>query len=1038
VTRVRLARALTALALGLAATARAQAQGPIVVNVKFREATGAPAGLDQVLRVHGSPRVRALFADLPAVRLQSLETGARLRARRPLPSLGSWHRLEVAQAADLPRLLAELNALAEVDTAYVAPVPAPPPGGLTDFASPDFTGRQGYLGPAPDGFDARFARTQTGGDGAGIKLIDLEYSWVLSHEDLQLDGASLGGVCNPFCADDHGTAVLGMLAGRSNAFGVTGAVSGANTRVISPVEAGTLHYNLPAAVAAAGAALGPGDVLLIEQQTVGPHGGQFFVPVEWDPAVFDAVQVVTQAGVIVVEAAGNGGENLDGADFQGRFDRSRFDSDAIIVGAGTQAHARSSFSSYGSRVDLQGWGCCVTSTGYGDLFDGATRATRYTGGFSGTSSASAMVAAAVVAVQGFHKGSRGTVLSPDDLVALLRSTGTPQASGATQPVGPFPNLRAALIQLGAQPQRATVTVAAAGTGAGNVGSTPTGIACSIAAGAPSGSCSAQFETAVTLSATPAGGSMFTGWSGACTGTGNCQLGVEENRTVTAGFDLATFTLRITGAGAGSGSIASQPGLTPAIACTSVGGSVSGACTATYTAGTTVTLTPTPSIGAAFDGWSGACSGTGSCTVTMSQARAVTARFVPRSFALGVTGAGEGAGTVATAGGAQPPLSCAVQAGATSGSCTANYPAGAVVTLLAAAATGSRFSGWTGACTGTGDCIVRLDQARSVSASFDLVPFTVTVAGSGTGGGRVTADPAGIDCVLAGGSGSGVCAAAFPAGTTVTLAAIASAGSAFSGWTGACTGTDACVVTVDQAVTVSAGFALESMRLTVAGAGDGAGGVASSPDGITCTIAAGAATGTCAADYPAATSVTLTATPASGSAFAGWNGDCTGTAECVVSLDAARSVTATFTRQSAGLRVAGAGTGSGSVASGPGIGEGLACTVTDGVAAASGCRIEVALGGVVTLAATAAPGSLFAGWGGVPACSTASSCAVTVGAETAVTARFIPQPPAGVAAGELLGNPHLTPEQVHALDEAGNHNGRFDVGDYLALLDREGE
>ena len=39
---------------------------------------------------------------------------------------------------------------------------------------------------------------------------------------------------------------------------------------------------------------------------------------------------------------------------------------------------------------------------------------------------------------------------------------------------------------------------------------------------------------------------------------------------------------------------------------------------------------------------------------------------------------------------------------------------------------------------------------------------------------------------------------------------------------------------------------------------------------------------------------------------------------------------------------------------------------------------------------------------------------------------------------MAGNPHLTPEQVHALDEAGNHNGRFDVGDYLALLDREGE
>jgi List-Bact-rpt repeat protein len=1040
VTRVRLVPTLTALALGLIVTARAEAQSTVVLNIKVRDELPAHPQLDQVLRGHRSPPVRALFGNLPAVQLQSLEGGARLRARKPLPRLGSWQRIEVDRATDLPRLLAELNALAEVDTAYLAPAPAPPPGFPDALASPDFTGRQGYLGPAPDGLDARFARTQTGGDGAGVKLIDVEYSWLLSHEDLQLDGASLGGACDPFCADDHGTAVLGMLAGRANAFGVTGAVSAANPRVISPVETGTLRYNLPAAIAAAGAALGPGDVLLIEQQAVGPHGGQLFVPAEWDPAVFDAIRVVTQAGVIVVEAAGNGGENLDGADFQGRFDRSRFDSDAIIVGAGTQAHARSYFSSYGSRVDLQGWGCCVTSTGYGDLFTGGTRATRYTAAFAGTSSASAMVAGAAVAVQGFHKGSRGTVLAPDDLVALLRNTGTPQSGGATQPVGPFPNLRAALVQLGAQPLRATVTVAVSGTGAGSVGSTPAGIACSAAAGSPSGTCGTQFEvgTVVSLSATPVAGSVFTGWSGACGGTGACQLTVAENTTVTAAFDIATFPLHVNGTGSGSGSVASQTGLTPAVACTSAAGSVSGACNVTYVAGTVVTLTPTTSIGTVFDGWTGACTGTGACTVTMSQARSVTARFVNRSFALGLSGTGGGGGTIATAEGVQPPLSCAAAAGATSGSCTAAYPAGTVIAVLATAATGSRFGGWSGACTGTGDCTVTLDQARSVTATFDLMPFTLTVAGSGAGAGRVTADAGGIDCVLTDANGSGVCAAAFPAGTAVTLTAAASAGSAFTGWTGACTGTATCVVTVDQAITVGAAFALDLTTLTVAGAGDGEGSVAASPDGITCTITAGATTGTCAADYAGGTSVTLSATAAAGSAFAGWDGDCSGTAACVVSLDVPRAVTATFSRQTAGLRVAGAGNGSGSVASGPGVGEGLACAVTEGVAAASGCRVEVPLGGVVTLTATADPGFLFAGWGGAPSCSTAPSCAVTVSVETAVTARFIPQPPAGVAAGNLLGKPRLTPEQVRALDEAGNHNGRFDVGDYLALLDREGE
>jgi hypothetical protein len=118
-------------------------------------------------------------------------------------------------------------------------------------------------------------------------------------------------------------------------------------------------------------------------------------------------------------------------------------------------------------------------------------------------------------------------------------------------------------------------------------------------------------------------------------------------------------------------------------------------------------------------------------------------------------------------------------------------------------------------------------------------------------------------------------------------------------------------------------------------------------------------------------------------------------------------------------------------------DGLDCSVTEGVAATTGCRIDVALGGVVTLTAAPAPGSLFAGWSGVSSCASAPACTVTVSAETAVTARFIAQPPPGVAAGDLLGNPHLTAEQKRALDQAGNHNGRFDVGDYLALLDREG-
>jgi len=603
-------------------------------------------------------------------------------------------------------------------------------------------------------------------------------------------------------------------------------------------------------------------------------------------------------------------------------------------------------------------------------------------------------------------------------------------------VGPFPNLRAALLQLGAQPRRSTLTVAAAGTGGGTGSSPPAAIACTAAAGAASGTCSAQLETgtAVTLSASPAAGSVFTGWSGDCTGTGSCQLALDADRAVTAGFDLATFTLRVSGAGTGSGSVSSQPGLTPAIACGSAAGTVSGSCTGTYLAGTVVTLTAAPSLGSVFDGWGGACSGADTCSVTLSQARSVTARFVTRSFALTLSASGEGAGTIATGQGASPPLSCEAAAGTATGACSASYPAGSVVTLTATAAAGSRFGGWNGACSGGESCTVTLDRVRAVGATFELVPFTLTVSGSGGGAGRVTADPAGIDCALEAGAATGVCAAAFSSGTRVTLTASPGPGSVFGGWGGACSGTEACVVTVEETVGVTAAFGRNAVTLRVTGAGEGEGAVGASPEGIACAVAAGVASGTCSAEYPSGTSVRLTATPATGSAFAGWGGGCQGTGECVVDLTAASAVSVTFTRLSAGVRVAGAGTGSGSVASSAG---GLACGVTEGVAAAEGCRIEVALGGVVTLTATAAPGSLFAGWSGAASCGTEPSCSVTVSAETAVTARFIPQPAAGVAAGDLLGSPHLTPEQKSALDQAGNRNGRFDVGDYLALLDREG-
>jgi len=78
----------------------------------------------------------------------------------------------------------------------------------------------------------------------------------------------------------------------------------------------------------------------------------------------------------------------------------------------------------------------------------------------------------------------------------------------------------------------TLTVTTSGTGAGTITSTPAGIFCGTSC-----SHSYRYGTAVTLTATPAAGSSFAGWSGACTGTGTCSITTDADETVTAAFNL---------------------------------------------------------------------------------------------------------------------------------------------------------------------------------------------------------------------------------------------------------------------------------------------------------------------------------------------------------------------------------------------------------------------------------------------------------------------------------------------------------------------
>jgi secreted trypsin-like serine protease len=170
-------------------------------------------------------------------------------------------------------------------------------------------------------------------------------------------------------------------------------------------------------------------------------------------------------------------------------------------------------------------------------------------------------------------------------------------------------------------------------------------------------------------------------------------------------------------------------------------------------------------------------------------------------------------------------------------------------------------------------------------------FTLSVSLSGTGSGTVTSNPGGIDCLPD-------CSFGYTNGADVTLTATADSGSDFTGWTGAgCSGTGTCTVSMDQARSVDAEFTNNSptpttRTLTVVKSGGGGGTVTSDPAGISCGS-------DCSAGFPHGTEVTLTAIPASGSTFAGWEGGgCSGVGTCTVAMDQAREVTATFGLQTA--------------------------------------------------------------------------------------------------------------------------------------------
>src|SRR6266404_1776256 len=496
-------------------------------------------------------------------------------------------------------------------------------------------------------------------------------------------------------------------------------------------------------------------------------------------------------------------------------------------------------------------------------------------------------------------------------------------------------------------------------GSGTVTSSPTGLQC-----VGPNSCSQTFPlgTMVTLSAAPATDQTFIGWGGACSGTtADCVIVANAAQNVSANFARGgqMEPLQVTVGGAGS--VTSNP---PGINCTG-----SSTCSHSYPRGTVVTLSAAPASGNTFVGWTGACSFAGSaptCSGPMNAPQSVGATFAAavQNDSLQVTVGGSGSVTSSPAG-----INCAGSTG-----CSQTFANGTRVTLTAAPAAGNAFSGWSGACSGSATtCTVTMSTSTmNVGVTFASVVVYDTLQVTMSGTGSVSSTPAGISCT----GGSTGCSQTFVAGTRVTLNAAPGAGFAFSGWSGACSGTTtSCTVTMSSpSQNVGASFTAQTapIVLTIGGSGT----VTSSPTGLNCV-----GPNSCRQPFPLGTTVTLIAAPASGQTFVGWGGACSGTVpQCMIVGNATENVSANFAPavQMEPLQVTVGGAGS--VTSNP---TGINCT------SPGTCSQSYASGTAVTLSATAASGNIFVGWSG--ACSgSATTCTVTMSAPTVkVGASFAP-------------------------------------------------
>ncbi|MEX2534115.1 MAG: Ig-like domain-containing protein [Trueperaceae bacterium] len=382
----------------------------------------------------------------------------------------------------------------------------------------------------------------------------------------------------------------------------------------------------------------------------------------------------------------------------------------------------------------------------------------------------------------------------DSLFSDWNGCDDPQGSTCTVVMNGPKTVEAVFTQVVTQPTEHTLTTRVSGDGDGSVTSSPGTIDCPA-------ECEDDFEEGeqVTLTAVPADTSELDSWTG-CDETADleCIVTISTDRTVSATFtplpqeNEATVLLN----GDGDGTVTSAP---DGIDCTSA--SEPEGCSATFAETTTVSLEATASEGSNFSGWNGDCTGTGSCSFSMSEPREVTATFdlaTATIFQLTIS--------------PQPSLGTVtsedegIDCGPDANDCSEEYEEGSPVQLTARPAPDASFVDWTNACSGEDStCSLTIDQNQTLTATFDeqvAEPEEVELhlAFIGEGLGSVEFDAGADSC-------SNTCDRTFAFESTISLTARAEDGSDFSGWSEECSEptNEVCQLTMEDDKSISVSF-----------------------------------------------------------------------------------------------------------------------------------------------------------------------------------------------------------------------------------------